>query len=244
MDHLRRLASWVRGFCIRESPSSPGGSSTPDALSASILDKLPLELLLYTVDYLPSESAAAFSLSCKEYKRLFGAQHFSAVASFPESTFALLRLLAIDIPDQIACYPYLRLHSVGNLTRYTGSICTFNGAALPPKALPACVVMDWEYNTILISNLFGMTACKMAIKRNRRRPDCRELLNMMSSKATEITLTGYFVRQSREECRVVQGHLMHRLQSVYFTVTPISFQRNAPFQIIFHISIFEPPPTS
>ncbi|KAH6713745.1 hypothetical protein BKA61DRAFT_482896 [Leptodontidium sp. MPI-SDFR-AT-0119] len=54
----------------------------------------------------------------------------------------------------------------------------------------------------------------MAVKRHHQQPECTELLSLMSSERAQTAQSGDYVRQSQEECRVIQGHLMHRLQSV------------------------------
>jgi hypothetical protein len=59
-----------------------------------------------------------------------------------------------------------------------------------------------------------MTAFKMAIKRYHQQPSCTRLLSIMSNKVAQTVEHGDYVRQSREECRVIRGRLMHHLQNV------------------------------
>ena len=96
-----------------------------------------------------------------------------------------------------------------------------------------CVTRDRSNKTSMITTLFGPTAFKMAVKRYHKRPECTKLLKVLSSKTTQTM--GYYghVRESREECRVVQRCLMHRLQEVYIsrdnlTATVVSLKRNPP----------------
>ena len=197
MDWLRQLFSRSR--------------RRPDALSLSILNRVPLDILVYIMDYLSSESAVAFSLSCMHLKFLLGTRHFSKLTS--EDTLALLNLLAIDLPDHIVCFPCKRLHNMENLHRYNSSTYSAGStkwhlyASLP---FPACVTKDRRDRTFVLTDLFGSTACKMAIKRYQG-SDCTELLKLMSSKATKTNVVGNYVRQFKEECRVIRGCLMHRL---------------------------------
>ncbi|KAF7914223.1 uncharacterized protein EAF01_000629 [Botrytis porri] len=57
----------------------------------------------------------------------------------------------------------------------------------------------------------------MALKRAHQNPACTELVTMMSSPSVMMVDWGKYVRQYREECRIVQGHLMHRMQSVFIS---------------------------
>ena len=98
MDYLRRNVSLFRKW------------GRPDALSSSILSKIPVDILVYIMDYLPLESAVTFFLSCMYLHYVLGTQHFSRVASSTEDTIALLNLLALDLPNQVVCTACKRLH--------------------------------------------------------------------------------------------------------------------------------------
>lgn len=204
MDYLRSLLSYHRQ---RQKPA---------ALSSSALDNIPLDILLCITDYLPPESAVAFSLSCSHLKHLLGPQQFSRLASSTEHTLALLNLLAIDLPNCIVYVPCKRLHEMENLQRYHSA--TYSAGSrirqYDSLRLPACIAKDRNDDTSGITYLFGTTAFKMTIKRHHQQPDCTRLLSIMSNKAVQTVEHGGYVRQSREECRVIQGHLMHRLQNV------------------------------
>jgi hypothetical protein len=189
------------------------------------------------MDYLPSESAVAFSLSCMHLKCLLGTQHFLKVTSSTKDTLALLNLLALDLPNHVVCSACKRLHNMENLRKYNGATYSAGSTSYQYASLrlSACVSHDRENNTYAITNLFGTTAFKMAIKRYHQHPECTELLKIMSSKAAKTMEMGEYVRQYREECRVVQGCLMHRLQSVYIsrkclTTTPL--RRDLPSEKI------------
>jgi hypothetical protein len=163
------------------------------------------------MDLLAPESAMAFTLSCMHLKHLFGTHHFLELNS--KGTIA--ELLAVDLQDYITCHACRRLHDMKDLQKYksvTYGSCSriwYRYAGLP---FPFCVSQDKKNNTFYISCWFGTTACEMAIKRHHQRQECKELLQMISSKTAIIRVDGEYVRQSREECRVVRGNLIHQLQ--------------------------------
>jgi hypothetical protein len=227
MDYFRRLLSRSRD------------RRRPAALSSSILNRVPLEILVSIMDFLPSESAVAFSLSCMHLKCLLGTQHFLKVASSSKDTLALLDLLALDLPNQVVCSPCQRLHNMENLRRYNRATYSAGRTCYSYDSLrfPTCVSRDRNSDASMITNLFGTTAFKMAMKRYHQRPKCTELLKIMSSKSAMTMVTGDYVWQFEEECRVVEGCLMHRLQSVYISrkclfTTPTSFKHNPPSGMI------------
>ncbi|KAF7854700.1 hypothetical protein EAF04_010269 [Stromatinia cepivora] len=211
MDCFQKLVLFFR------KRQRPVEFSRPAALSSSILEKIPVEILSDIMEFLPLESAVAFSISCMHLKRLLGTQHFSRIASSTEETLALLNLLALDLPDQVVCSVCKRLHHMQNLLRYNSM--TYGTGRTTDEYIslrfPACVSRDRKNETWIITELFGATAVNMAIKRYQQQPGCTELLNIMSSRTARIINWGKYLRQYREECRIVQGHLMHKLQSVF-----------------------------
>jgi hypothetical protein len=231
MDYLRRPLSRSRE------------RQRPTALSSSIFNKVPVDILVHIMDYLPSESAVASSLSCMHLKCLLGTQHFSRVTSSTKNTLALLNLLVLDLPNDVVCSVCTRLHNMENLLRYNCVTYSANSTTSQYNSLrlPACVGQDWNKKAYAITGLIGTTAFKMAIKRYHQQPECTKLLKIMSSKEAKIMKTGDYVRQFREECRVVQGCLMHRLQSVHVLrqcSTTTRFRRNAPSERIYHMPTY------
>ncbi|KAJ8061537.1 hypothetical protein OCU04_009350 [Sclerotinia nivalis] len=213
MDFLQKLVFFFR------KRQRPVEFSRPAALSSSILEKVPVEILSDIMDFLPLESAVAFSLSCMHLKRLLGTRHFSRISSSTEETLALLNLLALDLPDQVVCSVCRRLHHMQNLRRYN---CMTYGTSRTTDEytslrFPACVSQDRKNETWIITGLFGETAVNMALKRCHQNPESTELLNIMSRRKARIINWGKYLRQYREECRIVQGHLMHKLQSVFIS---------------------------
>jgi hypothetical protein len=193
MDYVRKFLSRSRE------------RQRPAALSTSILNKASVDILVYIMNYLPPESAVAFSISCMHLKYLLGTQHFSRVTSSTEDTVALLNLLALDLPNHVVCFACKRLHKMQNLLRYNSATYGAGSTTHQYDSLrfPACVSQDRNNNTGTITNLFGATAFKMAIKRYHQQPECTKLLKIMSSKAAKTMEMGDYVRQFREECRIV-----------------------------------------
>lgn len=64
----------------------------------------------------------------------------------------------------------------------------------------------------------------MAIKR----PDCTELLEMISDQEAKITMTGDYIRLSKEDCRIIKGRLLHRRRTVHIP-RMITRQVSRPF---------------
>lgn len=213
----------------------------PAALSSSILGNIPVEILLYIITFLPPESAAALSLTCSDFKALFGAEYYEKVNTPPNTKLvfrnllafgtenyqkisssrhtklAFLNLLAIDLPHQIVCAPCGRLHHMKNLLRYNPETYRFGSRTWRHQASqrPACVQRDSMNMVDHVTSIFGTTAFKMAVKQHQLHPESSEVLELMSSKTAETISRGCYIQQSTEECRVAQGHLLHRLQSVY-----------------------------
>ncbi|KAF7945490.1 hypothetical protein EAE96_010257 [Botrytis aclada] len=169
--------------------------------------------------YLPLRSAVVFSLSCLHLKEKLGNEYFLKIGSSIEHTLALLDLIVLDLPNCVACSACNRLHNMENLLRY--SCITYSAGSTTRQydglRFPACVSQDRGRYSGTVSDLFGSTAVKMALKRARQNPACTELVTMMSSPRARMINLGKYIRQFSEECRIVQGHLMHRMQSVYIS---------------------------
>ena len=144
------------------------------------------------MDYLPSESAVVFCLSCMHLKCLLGTQHFLRVTSSTEDTLVLLNLLALDLPNHVVCSTCKRLHNMQNMRRYNSATYSTGSTTYQYHSLrfPACVSQDQDNRTCAISNLFGTTAFKMAKKRYHQQPECTKLLKIMSSEAAKTTRMG------------------------------------------------------
>lgn len=227
MNYLRRL------FRRSRAPQKPV------ALPSSSIQSLPVEILLCILDLLPPASAVAFSLSCHQLKNIFGTRNSINLALSTEDTLALLELLARGLPNQIVCAPCKRLHAMENMYRYNSAsyTCDRRTAQYASMRLPACVSRDRDGNGN-ISELFGTAAFKMAMKRYHQEPECTELLEMMSTRKVLSRESNSYAWQFREECCIIQGHLMQQRQSVYISrkglplSTISSFMNDPPSEFI------------
>ncbi|KAE8444103.1 hypothetical protein EG329_000885 [Mollisiaceae sp. DMI_Dod_QoI] len=139
MEYLRELfARWRK-------PQRPAESTPP------ILNRVSLDILLRILDYLPPESAVALALTCKPLKRLLGTRYFQKVRSSGKATIALLELLAL--PNDIACSPCKRLHSMENMLLYNGAtysagsrIRKYDSLRLPYETLHGVAVLCDQYD--------------------------------------------------------------------------------------------------
>jgi hypothetical protein len=225
MEFIRKLFSTSQRRRVR-----------PIALSASVLSEVPIDILWCIMD-LPAESAVAFSLSCIPLYCSLGTQHFTRVNTSSQNKLALLNRLALDLPNHIVCFSCERLHNMENLCRYNSS--TYGAGSTVRQydtlRLPACVSQDRKLGTWMVTTVYGTTAFKMAIKRSQNLPECTNLLDIMSRATPKTIKESIYVRQFREECRVVQGCLMHRLQSVHIlrkNSTGPLFEHDQSFEII------------
>ncbi|KAL2070248.1 hypothetical protein VTL71DRAFT_13274 [Oculimacula yallundae] len=142
-----------------------------------------------------------------------------------DTKLALLELLAIDLPDQIACSFCTQLHTFRNVSRY-------NPLTHDPRKTrtPACFSRDLD-NVVFISQMFGSTAFKMLMKMYHQQADCSKMLDTMSIKP-ELLKIEHFIYVVAEECRIFQGRLMNRRQMVYYPREKSSFSVHPPIKVI------------
>ncbi|KUJ13591.1 uncharacterized protein LY89DRAFT_160375 [Mollisia scopiformis] len=204
MRLLQKLFFWFR--------------KSSDIDASYLLQGLPLDILLCIVAFLPAESAVALSLTCKQLKHLLWDDHSPTLGSSPKAKVALLELLALDLPNFIACSPCGRLHDIENVLWYNSSTYNYNPRSRNREnRLPACIQRDQDSDLDDITYTFGTTAFKMAVKRYHQKPDCKKVLKLMSSRSVYFSKWDEWVVAWREECRVVGGSLMHCWQSVHIS---------------------------
>ena len=120
MDYLKeqllRLRQWVRqGWSDGRTARMVRliGMETARCTGIVYPKQAPNDLLIRIPDYLPTPSAAAFSICCMQIKRLVGDQCLEDVArQRPADTLEFLDLLALDLPDQVICYACHKLHEI------------------------------------------------------------------------------------------------------------------------------------
>jgi hypothetical protein len=85
----------------------------------------------------------------------------------------------------------------------------------------ACVEAGWRGTNMnhMISNYFSRTVFQMAMKRYQQNPENTQFLKLMSSETETMPWMNHYLRQSRTDCRIVQGSMMHRLQYVFISAT-------------------------
>jgi hypothetical protein len=192
-----------------------------DTISPCVLNRLPLELLICIMKYLPPESVMAFSLTCKNSLRSLGTQQVARIRH-RTNKLALVNLLAADLPDQVACWHCIRLHKIENFRRYThSSYWTSNHSRLDcfrkysHLLFPSCVDRGRDAVHDGIGDNFSTTTFQMVMKLYGQQSAYAWLLDTMSAPAS-IKESHHYVMLYTDECCIHQGRLMQRLRRVYF----------------------------
>jgi hypothetical protein len=194
-------------------------------LESSVLGRIPLELLIQITEYLPVLSAAAFSISCMQIKRLIGDQYLRNLAGRPADKLAFLDILALDLPDQVVCPSCQRLHTMGNAARYTSII-------RQTEPVPACLLEDRRTMVeLLIGHNFSTTIFRMAMKHYQQHPECSQFLKLLSYDENTDLRYG-FMDQYKVDCRIIQGFMIHRVQRIFLSARRSSYPH---FRICDHI---------
>jgi hypothetical protein len=217
---LRSLFS--RSRVLQKSEGSSSFEKTPAYVALpTTFDRLPLEVLVCIMEYLPAESAAAFCLTSKDFFHTLGNHHFARILS-PETTkldkLALMELLAVDLPDQVACGHWMRLHQIENIRRYDWYRTVSHLA-------PACAKQDRKDCLYLICDHFSTRTFKMVMKLYCQKSDYAWLLGNLRT-SPEIKRDEFYLILYTEECYIDQGRLMQRLQRVYFPRAGFDFNPN------------------
>jgi hypothetical protein len=186
-------------------------------LKPLIFSRLPMEILLHIVDYLPASSAASFSLSCLQIERLIGDQCIKSLADSFRNTSAFLNLLERDLPDQVACSSCNKLHKMENARRYTE-----HGRRPWPAPVPACLSDDrCACTTLYIHPGFSSAIFRMAMKHYHQNLECAQLLKLLS-KSVETTSWNGHTRQYTAECRIFNSSLFIRKQMAFHVLPRFS----------------------
>ena len=204
----------------------------PVALQSSILDRLPLEILEHIATSLPPSSAVAFSLSCMQLARLLGGRHLVDLASNAAETAIFIHLLARDLQDEVGCSACLRLHKIQNVARYVQN---------RQRRYRACSTSYEDYIVNrFCSSCFSEPVFRMAMKRYQQQREYGYLVDLMSSTSVaRMSRRSHYIFQSRAECRIVEGTMVLRSQSVYFFIfcTTPRIPSVRPFAICAHLTL-------
>ncbi|KAJ8065085.1 hypothetical protein OCU04_005798 [Sclerotinia nivalis] len=96
-------------------------SSLESALKISTIEKLPAEVWIHILDQLPISSAAAASICSPNIKGKMRDRYLRLLVTQPDEMILFLELLAIDLPNHVACEACLKLHCMDNaLSLQTG----------------------------------------------------------------------------------------------------------------------------
>lgn len=161
--------------CIKRTRQRYREWRRPLALKASILSSIPLEILLEIVDHLPPSSAAVFSVSCIQIKRLLGTRYLIYLGDQPSYKLGFLQLLARDLPDRVACSICHKLHSTKNSEDSLRKVSQQGGFL-------SCIEADFRADVpSYIDRNFSSFLFQMAMKRYETNADPSRFLKLLSS---------------------------------------------------------------
>lgn len=203
-----------------------------------LFTRLPLEVQIQIMEYLPLESVVALSLSCSFFK--CNRWYSSRVEAMSEQdALALQKLLTIERPDRIFCSECKILHRIEIPRWLTESLRQRWLEVRWPRASgghPACFHQDLEKKVDVRFPIFSSTAFSMAMKRYHQQSKDVLRLGDMSSKRETSQMGDHWVRQHHEECRIVKGRLFHRRQEVFVSLCEglanTHFELDPPFHFM------------
>jgi hypothetical protein len=205
----------------------------PITLEPKLLNKLPLELFLHVIDYLPGSSVLSLSLSCKQVKVLIETYCADRIIGADISTF--LTLLERDLPDQVACSACERLHSMENSMRYIP-----HGLQEEIKRRPNCVSADEEGRpSSFVDGNFSTIVFRMVMKSHAQdskwTPQLLQTLSRNFAKEEDE-----YTKVHKTEYRIVEGSLLMRTQITFLTTAwwhfPIPKKKAIEFSICSHLN--------
>ncbi|KIM94493.1 hypothetical protein OIDMADRAFT_35039 [Oidiodendron maius Zn] len=207
-ESLLRLAG-LRHFLHFIAEHIPGIVSRPIALEVSLLGQLPLELILYMVQFFPPVSRLSFSLCCRPIYFALGTQHLKDITE--EDRHVFLTLLEPKLPDYILCYSCKKFHAISNARKHIKlRYLEWAGRRLLP-----CQNNDIKiYVPYYFHDKFSFTVFQMTMKLYRQGLDYSKLLNILSAKTTTTPGLGYVV-QCLSSAQIIGGSLFYRRQKIY-----------------------------
>jgi hypothetical protein len=205
----------------------------PVTQESKLLKKLPLELFLHVLNYLPGSSALSLSLSCKQVRVLIVTYCIDRIIGADIPTF--LALLERDLPDQVACSECERLHSMENSMRYIP-----HGLQEEIKRLPNCVSADGDTRTSsFVDGNFSTIVFRMVMKSHAQdskwTPQLLKTLSRNFAKEEDE-----YTKVSKTEYRIVESSLLMRTQITFLTTAwwhfPIPKKEAIEFSICSHLN--------
>ncbi|KAJ8063034.1 hypothetical protein OCU04_008278 [Sclerotinia nivalis] len=190
-------------------PSRPDPMPDPlDAISNSLLSRLPREILQQVASHLPLSSAVSFSLSCRHIALVIGTQYIDNLRNSHHDKLKFLKLLERYFPDQIVCDSCGKFHKIQNAEKYS-----FNSSFwLSPEARPLCTNEDLKNGMEHYMHWkLGTTIFKMVMKHHRyfgHDVRTQQLLKLLSASAymgiDDLTT------KNKGECLIKNGSLFTR----------------------------------
>ncbi|KAH8803136.1 hypothetical protein F5884DRAFT_497256 [Xylogone sp. PMI_703] len=209
---MNLLRAGLRRFCIRSSKSRERlqiqKSPKPIGWGSSRLSKLPPELILDIVDFLPIEATTPFSLTCRRLQNLLGVGYVEKLKLRDFLQELTLQTL-LEKVDYISCYHCQKSHPIKNdHLRARRHNCV--GCILGSRG---CMGSE-EYYGInkYITYPFSESVFRKAMKRHRQGKDYADLLMLLSHERIypkRICGTEHLIKDS-SVVRVINGKLLIR----------------------------------
>ena len=177
----------------------------------SPIKKLPPELILLIVDYVPVVSGASLSLTCHSfYSSLKRRCLYSLKQAGDPAILEFLDCLERDLPTHVVCPSCVQLHAISAAKKYHPLL----QAASTSRHELACWHRDWtsELNRGTYAE-FSSIVFHMAMKSYRHSHQTTQLLRLLSCGSQKFDNWG-FVDRRTAEARIQDGSLLLREQRV------------------------------
>jgi hypothetical protein len=213
-SRTQRLKNWLRTkLGIQKESQQELSSSTIVEQSAAVL-KLPTEVLVRILEYLPASSATAFTFTCKQTYQRLDRTYSSILMEHSGEKFAYLNLLARDLPDQVSCQLCGRLHEIADArwyaNYYTGPHSLYDDS------------QQYEHPDDVRRNLgdnFNILVFRMAMKQYKLGLNYDQLLQVISSVRAKPKILSDLVIRKRTDCTIFRGFMIQRVQSAFINMT-------------------------
>jgi hypothetical protein len=178
----------------------------------SPIKKLPAELILLIVDYLPVASGASLSLTCHSFHLCLRERCLESLKKAGYSTMdEFLHFLERDLPTHIVCPHCVQLHSMSFAKNYHLLSQTESRSSRPWLACwHADLKSELQRGTYAE---FSSTIFRMAMKAYRQSHETTQLLSLLSCGTKRLFGPG-FVEQRTAAARIQEGSLLLREQRV------------------------------
>ncbi|KAH8800248.1 hypothetical protein F5884DRAFT_547539 [Xylogone sp. PMI_703] len=202
------------------------------------LSKLPTELIGNIVKYLPPESAAALSLTCRRLHGILEQEYLRPLMKnlFSDRSYPFLLLMENNFPDNIICRYCHCSHRVTSreALRYIPESRLLGPQRYDPAQ--TCVQNHFSLEGIIYLNpFFSSTVFRMAMKRYRQGQNYTKYLKLLSPKELRLNSL-HNVEWNWSLARIYHGKLLLRRQTIWIT-SPNRRRVDWSKSICAHISI-------